>query len=264
MSRAEDMAGAVLDAAGIRRDVSLRRMDHSESGDLVFRIDGAPPLFAKIGDPGRRISVAEIRREAAALAWLEGRAAAARLVWAGEAAGRPALITEALDGVALHALPPEAAEAGAIAALGALARLHALPIASCPFDERLAVKLAEARRRVRLGEVETERLDPQNAGAAPQAILAGLEARRPASEDLVVTHGDASWPNFILQPNGEVALIDLGRFGVADRHQDLALFVRSAKRNFPQLGIEALLARHYPLAASPERLAYYRQLDELY
>jgi aminoglycoside 3'-phosphotransferase-2 len=264
MSRAEDLVRAVLDAAGIRRDVSLQRMDHSESGDLVYRIDGAPPLFAKIGDPARRISVSEMRREAAALRWLEGRAAAARLVWSGEAAGRPAIVTEALDGVALHALAPGAAEAGALAALAALARLHALPINTCPFDERLAVKLAEARLRVRRGEVEVDRLEPENALAAPEAILAVLEARQPASEDLVVTHGDASWPNFILQPNGEVAMIDLGRFGIADRHQDLALFVRSAKRNVPGVDGEALLTRYYPFAASAEKLAYYRRLDEIY
>jgi aminoglycoside phosphotransferase len=174
------------------------------------------------------------------------------------------MITEAVEGTPLHALPPEQAEAAAVAALTALVRLHALPIASCPFDERLGIKLTEATLRVRLGEIEIERLDPDNAGAPPEAILAELEARRPTSEDLAVTHGDASWPNFILQPDGAVALIDLGRFGVADRHQDLALFVRSAKRNFPDLDIEALLARRYPVAASPEALAYYRLLDELY
>jgi aminoglycoside 3'-phosphotransferase-2 len=264
VSKAEDLVHAVLDAAGICRDISLQRMDHSESGDLVFHIDGAPPLFAKIGDPARRISVAEMAREAAALRWLEGRAAAARLVWAGEAAGRPAMLTEALDGVALHALAPDQAEAGAIAALQALAKLHAIPIASCPFDECLAVKLAEAQRRVGLGEIEVDRLDPANAGTAPAAILADLVAKRPAWEDLVVTHGDASWPNFILRPDGEVAIIDLDRFGVADRHQDLALFVRSGRRNFPGLDVEALMARHYRVAADPQKLAYYRQLDELY
>jgi aminoglycoside phosphotransferase len=84
------------------------------------------------------------------------------------------------------------------------------------------------------------------------------------AEDLVVTHGDACWPNFILRPDGDVAIVDLGRFGVADRHQDLALFLRSGRRNCPDLDMEALLARHYPVAADPGTLAYYRQLDELY
>ena len=264
MSPSSDIVPALLSAAGLSRDLAVLRIDHGMSGDLVFRIESAPPLFAKIGDPARRISRREMTREIAAIDWLQGKAAAARLVWAGDVDGRQAMVTEALAGAPLHDLSADAAADGVVAALDALARLHALPIASCPFDERLDVKLAEARLRVRLGEVEIERLEPQNVATSPEGLLEALEAARPASEDLVVTHGDASWPNFIVGPNGEAAVIDLGRFGVADRHQDLALFVRSARYNVPQLDIERLLARHYPVAASTEKLAYYRQLDELY
>jgi aminoglycoside 3'-phosphotransferase-2 len=126
------------------------------------------------------------------------------------------------------------------------------------------VKLAEARRRVERGEIAAGRLEPENAGRAPGAMLAELIAMRPATEDLVVTHGDASWPNFILRADGVAAIVDLGRFGVADRCQDLAIFLRSARRNFPGLDIEALVGRHYPGAAPAERLSYYRQLDEFY
>jgi aminoglycoside phosphotransferase len=260
----EELVAAVLAAAGVVCEAAPERVGHGESGDQVFRIPGERPVFAKIGDPANRISCAELEREAAALRWLQGRAPAPRLVWSGEIGGRPAMLTEAVAGVALHALAPGAAEAGAVAALNALARLHSLPVDDCPFDERLAVKLAESARRVGLGEVEAERFDPENAGASPDALLADLLARRPPGEDLVVTHGDACWPNFILQPDGGVAIIDLGRFGVADRHQDLALFARSARRNFPDLDIDALLGRSYPMAVKPELLEYYRRLDELY
>jgi aminoglycoside phosphotransferase len=260
----EDLVAAALSAAGLNRRGPFERMDHGASGDLVFRIAGDPPLFAKLADPARRINCAEMAREVAALRWLEGRLPSARLVWSGLVGERPAMLTEALPGQALHALSVDRAESGAVAALRALGRLHALPIEACPFDERLTVKLAESQRRVRGGEVEVERFDPDNAGASPQTMLADLLARRPTKEDLVVTHGDASWPNFILQPDGTVAILDLGRFGVADRHQDLALFVRSARWNFPELDVEAVLARVYPVAAKPELLAYYRLLDELY
>jgi aminoglycoside phosphotransferase len=264
MSEARELVEAVLIAAGLNPGAVCERVGHGESGDMVCRIEGAPPLFAKIGDAARRISTAEMTREAAALRWLEGRFPAPRLIWSGQIAGRPAMLTEAVAGIALHALAPDQAEAGAAAALQAMARLHAIPIATCPFDERLAVKLAESQRRVELGEIEIDRLDPANADTSPSAILAELIANRPPSEDLVVTHGDASWPNFILRPDGVVAIIDLGRFGVADRRQDLALFARSARRNFPALDVMALIARHYPVAVDPERLAFYRQLDELY
>jgi aminoglycoside 3'-phosphotransferase-2 len=262
--RPRRLVATLLRAAGIERDSPIEQIGHGESGDMVFRIDGAPPLFAKIGDPSRRVSRTEMAREIAALRWLEGRTDAARLVWSGEILGRPALITEGLAGVPLHALEPADAELGAIAALRALTRLHAIPVETCPFDERLDVKLSESGLRAERGEVDVDQIEPENASRLPSDIHAELIARRPASEDLVVTHGDASWPNFILKPDGEVAMIDLGRFGVADRHQDLALFVRSASRNFPYLDIDALLARHYPAAASPETMAYYRLLDEFY
>ena len=63
------------------------------------------------------------------------------------------MLTEAVPGTPLHALAPEDAEVGAIAAIGALRALHALPIESCPFDARLAVRMAEAARRVAGDEV---------------------------------------------------------------------------------------------------------------
>jgi aminoglycoside 3'-phosphotransferase-2 len=146
-----------------------------------------------------------------------------------------------------------------------LTALHRLPVATCPFDQRLEVTLAEARRRIDAGEVEHGRLEAEHQGQSLESLWRALVAHSPAEEDLVVAHGDACWPNFILGPDGGVGIIDLGRFGVADRHQDLALFIRSAKHNFPDLPIEALVATHY-LSATVEtkKLALYRLLDEFY
>jgi aminoglycoside 3'-phosphotransferase-2 len=147
----------------------------------------------------------------------------------------------------------------------ALAELHALPITDCPFDERLTVKLATASARLDAGEVDAAGFDIERTGRTQQSVWAELTAREPPAEDLVVTHGDACWPNFILRPDGTAAIIDLGRFGVADRHQDLALFIRSAGHNFPGLPIRALLATHYPGPAAEEaKLDFYRLLDEFY
>ena len=259
-------AEAVLKAA--RRAVAARvlRLDHGMSGDLVLRLEtDGETLFAKLGDPARRISVSELARETAALGWLGGRIDAPTVIWSGHALGRPALLMTATAGTPLHELAPEQSEAGAIAALAALTELHALPLADCPFHETLDVKLAEARRRIDGGEVEVTQLEAEHAGQSLEGLWRELLARRPATEDLVVTHGDACWPNFILRPDGRAGVIDLGRFGVADRHQDLALFIRSATHNFPTLAIEAIVDAHYPLApVDPEKLVFYRLLDEFY
>jgi aminoglycoside 3'-phosphotransferase-2 len=80
-----------------------------------------------------------------------------------------------------------------------------------------------------------------------------------------VTHGDASLPNFIWSPSSGGGLIDLGRFGLADPYQDLALFLRSAARNHPEVDAPKLLKARYPLAAiDADRCAFYRLLDELF
>lgn len=258
--------GRLLAAAGLDRGAARgERLGHGMSGDLVFRLDAPVRAFAKIAAPGRRISRVEMDREIAVLRWLDGRIGAPRLIWSGLLdEGRPAFLMQALEGPALHELQGEAAEVGAIAAIHALADLHALPVADCPFDERLQRRMREVRLRVQLGEVDEADFDPDRTGRTAADVLAELERTAPEDEDLVVTHGDASWPNFLIS-GGRAGLIDLGRAGIADRHHDLALFVRSGRRNAPHLDVPELIRRHYPMEALDEvRLEFYRLLDELY
>ena len=60
-------------------------------------------------------------------------------------------------------------------------------------------------------------------------------------------------------------MVDLGRFGLADPWQDLALFLRSAKFNHPHLDAAAILRERYPLAAIDEAAcAFYRLMDEFF
>jgi len=255
------LAAADLDGGPVRGV----QLGHGMSGDLVFSLEAPVRAFAKIAAPGRRISRVEMEREIAVLRWLDGRIGAPRLIWAGTLDDdRPALLMQALEGAALHTLSGDDADAGAIAAIHALAALHALPADDCPFDERLQRRLREVRLRVQLGEVDEADFDADHAGRTAAQVLAELEETRPDTEDLVVTHGDASWPNFLIH-QGRAGLIDLGRAGVADRHHDLALFVRSGRRNAPHLDVPELIRRHYPLETLDEaKLDFYRLLDELY
>ncbi|HEY3797357.1 MAG TPA: aminoglycoside 3'-phosphotransferase [Caulobacteraceae bacterium] len=255
------LARAVAAAAGLPAPTDVAEVGHGKSGDVVLRFGGH---FAKVVDPALRVNAGELARESAMLLWLEGHAPAAHVVWTGDLPdGRRALVTDALPGAALHELAPADAERGAIAALTTLSKLHALPIAGCPFDEQLAIKLAEAARRVAAGEVKAEELEDRQTPVAAQ--WAALSARQPPSEDLVVTHGDACWPNFVLGPDGVAAMLDLGRGGLADRHQDLALFIRSGTHNFPDLPVREIVASHYVGGAVDEaKLDFYRTLDEFF
>ncbi|MCX6046613.1 MAG: aminoglycoside 3'-phosphotransferase [Chloroflexi bacterium] len=127
---------------------------------------------------------------------------------------------------------------------------HSVPIVDCPFDETLNIKMARARQRAA-------------SGLLPLELLAELEATRPQTEDLVLTHGDYCLPNILLH-NGQLSgFIDLGRAGVADRYQDIALAVRSLAYNFGEGWAPQLFAA-YGIEPDEAKLAFYTQLDDCF
>lgn len=144
-----------------------------------------------------------------------------------------------------------------------LRTLHALDPATCPFDRRLDVQLAEGAANVAAGRVDETDFDPSRTGWTAGQVLDWLHQRRPAGEDLVVTHGDASLPNVMAHAGAFSGIIDVGRLGVADRWQDLAIACRSIIYNCGQEHVAPFLAA-YGADWDEERYHYYCALDELF
>lgn len=185
------------------------------------------------------------------------------------------LTTSVVPGVAMSDLPAASAP-GAVKALGSfLKRLHAVDREGCPFHRWLAVTVPLARVRVDHEQVDEADFDEERQGRSAAALLAEVLEQRPDAErlehsDLVLCHGDACLPNFLVDPDTlEVTgMVDVGRLGVADRHLDLALATRSMSATHlnPAFGpdaAEAFLAS-YGLPADPWRLDFYRLLDEFF
>ncbi|CAH0274260.1 Aminoglycoside 3'-phosphotransferase [Stenotrophomonas lactitubi] len=146
----------------------------------------------------------------------------------------------------------------------ALRDLHALPVAACPFDHRLALRLPAVAARVAAGQIDADDFDDERLGMSAEQVYAELLATRPADEDLVVAHGDACLPNLIAVDGRFSGFIDCGRLGVADRCQDLALAARSLVHNYGDTRWVAPLLARYGTRADEDRLAYYRLLDEFF
>lgn len=157
----------------------------------------------------------------------------------------------------LAASPPDAI--GTVMGM-VLKHLHALPTAACPFDERLDAQLARARRQVIEGLVDAEDFDEDNLGLTACQILDRLLAERPAEEDVVVTHGDFTPSNVL---NGGM-LVDLGRAGLCDRYRDLALAARDLHEDYGKGAVDEFFTAYGLPAPDPQRLTYYRLLDELF
>lgn len=146
----------------------------------------------------------------------------------------------------------------------ALRELHALPIADCPFDTSLRVRLAEGAALVREGRVDEEDFDSERQGWTGRDVLEELIRTRPAHEDLVVTHGDACLPNVIVSGEYVEGFIDVGRAGIADRHVDLALATRSLTHNYGAEYSDLFLDTYGRTFVDEHKLQYYRLLDELF
>ncbi len=147
------------------------------------------------------------------------------------------------------------------AVMGALLRrLHDIPVAECPFDGRLDVVLARARRRVLEGLVDADDFDDDHRGLTPEQIYQRLLAERPPDEDLVVAHGDFT-PSNVLDGG---LLIDVGGLGLADRYRDLALVERDLRADFDADDLRAFYAAYGLAERDRRRLDYYRLLDELF
>src|SRR5215470_4187066 len=77
----------------------------------------------------------------------------------------------------------------AVAAIAcAFAHLHSLAVSTCPFDERLEIRLARARSDVHADAIDPADFDERNAGLSPQELFERVVSRVPAHEDCVVTH----------------------------------------------------------------------------
>jgi len=153
---------------------------------------------------------------------------------------------------------------GLVRALGrGLRAFHeAVDASSCPFRFERQRALEHVRRRIAADDVDPGGFHREHAHFTPAAALNRLEATAPATEDLVVCHGDYCPPNVLLTEGRVSGYVDLGELGVADRWWDVAVGAWSAGWNFgPEH--EPLFYEGYRIAPDPARIGFYRLLYDL-
>ncbi|MEG2031165.1 MAG: APH(3') family aminoglycoside O-phosphotransferase [Janthinobacterium sp.] len=239
-----------------------------ESDAAVYRLrgrDGAPDLFLK---HGRGLAAADLADEAARLRWLAPQLPVPAVVQFARVADpdQAWLLTAALPGkTASEVLEADPGLGPAVAdALAAfLRRLHALPVSACPFDAGPAVRLVQARQRIDAGLVDADDFDAGRQGWTAEQVWAALQDCQPLTPNLVVTHGDFSLENILLHEGAVVACLDVGRAGVADRYQDLAIAWRALGEL--DAALQQRFAVQYGLLDIDQgKLQWHLLLDELF
>ena len=239
-------------------------------------------LFLKYGSPTGPDPIGD---EIARLRWMAVNALPVPRIVADLVVGDTAyMLTEGLPGLDASVPRADGSEPFTIRALAAaLERLHATPVAGCPFVHSAAARVEEASRRVAAGFVEPLEFDEGRGTRDPAELLgvliashARLAARQTlgdvAPEGRVFTHGDYCLPNVILRdaPRGPrdsrmlSGFIDVGRAGVADPYQDLALATRSIARNLGARWVPVFFAEYGIHAVDAERIEFYTLLDEFF
>ena len=116
-----------------------------------------------------------------------------------------------------------------------LKMLWEVDVKDCPVVRDEEVVLKDARERVEKDLVDVEDAEPTTFGQggfeSPEQLLEWLENHRPSFEP-VLSHGDFCLPNVFLKDGQVNGFIDLGRSGVGDKWNDIALCYRSLKHNF--------------------------------
>lgn len=237
-----------------------------ESGGAVYRLHGktgAPDLFLKHGRDGFADDVTD---EMIRLRWLADYLPVPAVAQFVATPGQAWLLMTALPGQTAYQLLESASEAsiGVVDALASfLLRLHAVPRSDCPFNSDHAFRLSRARTRIEAGLVDVDDFDDERAGWTAEQVWAELQKLLPLTPDPVVTHGDFSLDNLLMRDGDVVGCIDVGRLGIADRYQDLAILWHSLGEFGPSLQ-DRLFAQYGIADPDRRKLQFHLMLDELF
>lgn len=240
------------------------RITVGESLSDIFRLDrsGQAAFYLKIAPRAQRM---ELLGEKKRLAWLRGRLPVPAVVGYETDDRDEYLLLTPLPGRDVADLSVEEPNAKIVQLLAAgLRAIHAIPIRDCPFDMTLAKEIERAGHNVVNGLVDEDDFAGTRRGRSAAELFKELQSKRPADEDPVFTHGDYCLPN-VLVDRGEVSgFLDWGRAGVADRYKDIALAIRSLKRNTGEDLAPAFFEAYGLSSYDADKIEYYKLLDEFW
>lgn len=237
-----------------------------QSGAAIYHLydkAGAPELYLKQG----KGSVADdITDEMARLIWLKKYIPLPCVKHFSRTDDEALLLTTAIPGKTAFQMLEEYPDASneIVDALAAfLLQLHAIPVNSCPFNSNHQFRLTLAQTRMKNNLVDAEDFDDERNGWSVEQVWEKMHTLLPFSSIPVVTHGDFSLDNLIFCDGEIVGCIDVGRAGIADQYQDLAI-LWNCLGDFSS-ALQNRLFQQYGLPQPDEKkLQFHLMLDEFF
>lgn len=140
--------------------------------------------------------------------------------------------------------------------------LWGVPISECTFDASIESKLKKAKERIDNGmKISIDKNIYTDGFYNEQDVYEYLIKNIPV-EDKVLTHGDYCFNNYFACNNHISGFIDMGRGGIGERYQDIALCVRELMDY--EKSYTELLFSYLNIKPDYEKIRYYILLDELF
>ena len=242
-------------------------ISHGASGCLIYNLKNNEPTesnyYLKINTSSTEFSLDD---EYQRLIWLDGKLSVPKVLTYFKEQNTEYLLLSEIKGKPSFEIETESDQLNVVKLLAkGLKNIHTLNITNCPFDQTLKKQVHMVRERIDNNQIDYDDLDEENKSKSIEELYKELESKMNFEEDLVFTHGDYCLPNIILQDNEISGFVDLGRAGISDRYQDLALCARSLIYNFSNSNLIPIFFEEYGIKTIDEdKLSFYRLLDEFF
>lgn len=180
------------------------------------------------------------------------------------------LVMEKLEGDDLETLLENHDKKTVVEAYGGFLRaLHLLPLEDCPVMVSVDKKIKQAKDLMDRGFVNETFFQDIYKGMSPYKLYEKLLRDKPLKEDLVITHGDYCLDNIVgVYKDSKIELsgfIDLGRGGLQDSYQDLALAIRTLSDDLGDEYVDDFLKAYGLIEVlDQEKIDYYVLMDEFF
>ena len=217
-----------------------------------------------------------VQKQVEMMQWLEGKVPVPQVLAYEVENEKSYLLMSKIDGVmSCDTYYMEHPEILLEALASGLKMLWSVDVSECPRVRDVDAVLREARVRVENHLVDGDDAEPETFGEggfeSPEYLLEWLESHRPSFEP-VLSPGDFCLPNVFLKDGQIAGFIDLGKTGVGDKWNDIALCYRSLRHNFAGAyggevyeDFEAdMLFEKIGIEPDWEKIKFYLLLDELF
>ena len=143
--------------------------------------------------------------------------------------------------------------------------LQSVDITGFPIYNSLSQKLALAKSNIEKKLVLTSDMNDNNQKRFKiiENAYKYLEENK-IEEELCFSHGDLSIPNIFFKNDNISGFLDMGDAGVADKWYDIAILVKSLRRNYETKDAEEYLFKCLNLKPDYKKIEYYILLTELF